>query len=116
MTAQVPSSPVTGTGQDGDIQAGATLRYRDNGNGTITDQNTKLVWEKNSDDGTIHDKDNFLTWDEAFVHVAALNNSCKNDETVACTTNADCTGGVAGAASPANATGASPTSRNCRAS
>ena len=29
-----------GTGQDGDIQAGAALHYKDNGNGTVTDQNT----------------------------------------------------------------------------
>jgi len=32
-----------GTGQDGDIQAGAALRYVDNGNGTITDKKTGLV-------------------------------------------------------------------------
>src|SRR5205809_3679684 len=44
-----------GTGQDGEIQAGGTLSYTDNGNGTITDNNTKLVWEKKSADGTIHD-------------------------------------------------------------
>ena len=63
-----------GTGHDGDIQAGATLRYRDNGNGTITDKNTLLTWEKKSDDGTIHDKDTTYTWDDAFaVHVAGLN-------------------------------------------
>jgi hypothetical protein len=37
-----------GTGQDGDIQAGTTLRYRDNRNGTITDKNTGLVREKTS--------------------------------------------------------------------
>jgi hypothetical protein len=82
-----------GTGQDGDIQAGATLRYRDNGNGTVTDENTRLVWEKQSDDSGIHDMDNVYTWDEAFaVHVAALNNICQNDETVDCSVNgnADC--------------------------
>jgi hypothetical protein len=33
-----------GTGQDGEIQAGAMLRYKDNGNGTITDKNTNLTW------------------------------------------------------------------------
>jgi hypothetical protein len=64
----------TGTGQDGDIQAGATLGYTDNGDGTITDNNTKLVWEKNSADGSIHDMDNLYTWADAFaVHVAGLN-------------------------------------------
>jgi hypothetical protein len=63
-----------GTGHDGDVQAGATLSYTDNGDGTITDNNTGLVWEKKSDDGSIHDKDTTYTWDNAFaVHVAGLN-------------------------------------------
>jgi hypothetical protein len=66
--------PCAGTGHDGEIQAGATLRYRDNGNGTITDLNTKLAWEKQSDDGSIHDQNTLYTWDDAFgVHVAELN-------------------------------------------
>lgn len=84
-----------GTGQDGDIRAGAALRYRDNGNGTIKDRNTELVWEKKSDDGSIHDMDNLYFWDDAFaMHVATLNNICKNDETVDCSVNgdADCAG------------------------
>src|SRR5262245_40922458 len=34
-----------GTGHDGDVQAGA-LAYMDNGNGTISDVNTGLTWEK----------------------------------------------------------------------
>ena len=63
-----------GTGHDGDIQAGATLSYTDNGDGTITDNNTGLMWEKKSDDGSIHDRDTTYTWDDAFaVHVAGLN-------------------------------------------
>ena len=66
--------PCQGTGQDGDIQAGATLSYTDNGDGTITDNNTKLVWEKKSSDGTIHDFHTVYTWADAFaVHVAGLN-------------------------------------------
>lgn len=66
--------PCFGTDQDGDIQAGAALSYTDNGNGTITDNNTGLVWEKKSDDGSIHDKDTTYTWDNAFLlHVAGLN-------------------------------------------
>ena len=61
-------------GDDGDIQAGATLRYRVNQNGTITDMTTGLVWEKKSADGSIHHKDIGYTWDDAFaVHVATLN-------------------------------------------
>jgi hypothetical protein len=63
-----------GTGHDGDIQAGATLSYTDNGDGTITDDNTGLMWEKKSDDGSIHDKDIPYKWADAFaVHVAGLN-------------------------------------------
>jgi len=31
---------------DGTVEAGAALRYVDNGNGTITDKNTGLVWEQ----------------------------------------------------------------------
>jgi hypothetical protein len=40
-----------GTGQDGDIQAGVpwpTPRFTDNGNGTVTDHLTGLVWLKNA--------------------------------------------------------------------
>lgn len=78
-------------GDDGDIQAGATLRYRDQRNGTIKDRNTRLVWEKKSDDGTIHDQDTTYTWNDAFdLHIDTLNNICKNDETVTCSVNADC--------------------------
>jgi hypothetical protein len=62
-----------GTGQDGDIQAGATLSYTDNGDGTITDNNTGLMWEKQSDDGSIHDQDNPYIWADAFDHIDMLN-------------------------------------------
>jgi len=64
----------TGTGQDGELRAGATLAYVDNGDGTITDSNTGLMWEKLSDDGTIHDWKNMYAWDNAFVvKIATLN-------------------------------------------
>ena len=66
--------PCFGTDQDGDIQAGAPLRFQDNGDGTITDLNTGLVWEKHSDDGTVHDMNNTYTWENAFLlHIAELN-------------------------------------------
>ena len=52
----------SGTGQDGDARAGRRLAYVDNGDGTITDSNTNLMWEKLSNDGFIHDKDNAYTW------------------------------------------------------
>jgi cysteine-rich repeat protein len=64
----------TGTGHDGEIQAGATLAYVDNGDGTITDTNTGLMWEKLSRDLEIHDWDTTYTWDDAFaVKVLTLN-------------------------------------------
>jgi cysteine-rich repeat protein len=66
--------PCAGTGHDGEIRAGATLAYVDNGDGTITDSNTGLMWEKLSDDGTIHDWNNSYAWDDAFsTKVATLN-------------------------------------------
>jgi len=89
--------PCAGTGQDGDIQAGADLSYTDNGDGTIRDNVTGLMWEKkdNNNVGGIHDKDNTYTWSQAFsVFIDRLNNRCNNDETVNCTVNgdADCVG------------------------
>ena len=66
--------PCAGTGQDGDVQAGSTLSYVDNGDGTITDLNTGLTWEKKSDDGTIHDRDTTYVWSDAFaIFIAGLN-------------------------------------------
>jgi hypothetical protein len=41
---------------------GCPVRYVDNGDGTITDNWTGLMWEKKSDDGSIHDKDDTYTW------------------------------------------------------
>jgi hypothetical protein len=52
---------------DGTVQAGAGLSYTDNGDGTITDNNTGLMWEKKSDDGGLHDKDNFYWWSAGTV-------------------------------------------------
>jgi hypothetical protein len=62
---RLPASGQTtsyGTGSDGAVRAGAPLSYRDNGDGTITDNNTGLMWEKQDDAGGIHDKDNRYTW------------------------------------------------------
>lgn len=33
-------------------------RFRDNGDGTVTDANTGLTWEKKGDNGGLHDKEN----------------------------------------------------------
>lgn len=37
-------------------------RFVDNGDGTITDNQTGLMWEKKSDDGSIHDMDDVYSW------------------------------------------------------
>jgi hypothetical protein len=66
--------PCGGTGQDGELQAGLDRLHVDNGDGTITDVRTGLMWEKLSDDGGIHDRDWEYTWTEAFWYkVANLN-------------------------------------------
>lgn len=44
-----------GAGSDGDLQRGAARSFTDNGDGTITDDVTGLMWEKKSMDGSIHD-------------------------------------------------------------
>jgi Protein of unknown function (DUF1566)/Right handed beta helix region len=60
------------------------LRYVDNGNGTITDRSTCLVWEKKDNAGGIHDLNNQYQWSstgtamdgDAFtVFLAGLNSS-----------------------------------------
>ena len=64
----------TGSGQDGEFQKGLTRSYTDNGNGTITDNQTGLMWEKLSDDGSIQDTDTTYTWTTAVTtKIAALN-------------------------------------------
>jgi hypothetical protein len=54
-----------GTGTDGDLQKGATRSYTDNGDGTITDNSTGLMWEKKDRSGGIHDFTNTYTWSVA---------------------------------------------------
>jgi len=49
-------------GLSGSATCGGQPRYVDNGNGTITDNLTGLVWEKKSDNGDEHDKDNVESW------------------------------------------------------
>jgi len=51
-----------GTGQDGELRAGVpwpAQRFTDNGDGTVTDNLTKLVWLKNANPF------GFRTWDQA---------------------------------------------------
>src|SRR5712691_4505056 len=85
----------------GDGVDGPALSYTDNSDGTFTDNNTLLMWEKKDTAGGIHDVNNTYTWSStgtaadgtAFtVFLATLNNKCDGNETTACTSNADCTG------------------------
>lgn len=117
-----PYSPASGqttsygAGDDGDIQAGATLSYMDNGDGTITDRNTGLMWEKKvaysgastnctSEAGTCanpHHANNRYLWTEnvspytayngaaVTIFLNQLNNRCDKDTTLPCTTDLDC--------------------------
>ncbi len=39
-------------------------RFVDNGNGTITDRQTGLMWEKKTTDGSIHDLYNSYSWSD----------------------------------------------------
>ena len=47
---------------DGFVKAGGPLSYRDNGDGTISDLNTGLMWEKKSNDGSVHDVNKTFVW------------------------------------------------------
>ncbi|MCG8671345.1 MAG: hypothetical protein MI867_18205, partial [Pseudomonadales bacterium] len=51
-------------GSDDDVQAGTPLAYVDKGDGTITDENTELMWEKldDNDIDSLHDQDAAWTW------------------------------------------------------
>ncbi len=50
-----------GSGSDGDLRPGAAMSFTDNGDGTITDNVTGLMWEKKDDSNGIHGKDNTYT-------------------------------------------------------
>lgn len=85
----------------GDGVTGPALSYTDNGNGTFTDNNTKLVWEKKDTAAGVHDVGNIYPWSSTgtaadgslfTTFLATLNNKCDGNETTACTTNAQCTG------------------------
>jgi len=62
----------------GDGVDGPALSYTDNGDGTVTDNNTLLMWEKKDTAGGIHDVNNAYDWNNSFaVFLAALNtNPC----------------------------------------
>lgn len=63
-----------GTGQDGELQAGVawpTPRFTDNGNGTVTDLLTGLVWLKDAGCATFQPSTG-ITWDQALSASNAL--------------------------------------------
>jgi len=67
-TANCPS------GQDGDLEKGVSWpipRFTDNGNGTVTDNLTGLIWLKDADCVGLR------TWSDAFVQVGNLNSGAE---------------------------------------
>jgi hypothetical protein len=111
-----------GPGSDGDVQAGGALTYVDNGDGTVTDVNTGLMWEKKvalNDSPAVcanetgacanpHDADNVYNWAApccggadtqtnydgmvVTIFLAQLNDRCDQDTAVSCNENSDCAG------------------------
>ncbi len=62
-----------GSTEDGDFQKGASRDFTDNGDGTITDNATGLMWEKLSNDGGYHDRDTLFSWANAVEKAKFLN-------------------------------------------
>ncbi len=65
------------TGDDGDLQAGYPTtgeNFADNGDGTVTQKATDLVWQK-SDSGfqALGSHSGALSWEDAFAYVAEMN-------------------------------------------
>src|SRR6185437_3694500 len=98
--------PVTGStrtvikGEDGNPAFGAPLSYKDNGDGTITDNNTQLMWEKKvALDGitsatNLHDADNIYQW-SSFCSLSGAH----------CGTASDCASGQTCSATDGQGTG-----------
>lgn len=74
-TVPVPFAPCQDTGEDGEYLKGASLQYVDNHDGTITDNNTGLMWEKLYNDNSVqHDYNNYsYLWEGAFKKADDLN-------------------------------------------
>lgn len=65
--------PCTGTGQDGELQRGISRSFTNNGDGTITDGTTGLVWEVLTSDGSVHDSADTYNWEGAQTKIEELN-------------------------------------------
>jgi len=95
----------------GDGFDGQPLVYRDNGDGTITDRNTRLDWEKklaatdgactaaDQENRSVHCVNNTYDWSATVPNpdgtlftdfLARLNNRCEKDETISCNGASDC--------------------------
>ncbi|OGO12509.1 MAG: hypothetical protein A2Y53_01885, partial [Chloroflexi bacterium RBG_16_47_49] len=65
-----------GTGQDGELQAGVpwpSPRFTDNGDDTVTDNLTGLMWTKRADPLSI----GYMRWEEALYNVSLMNSSIR---------------------------------------
>lgn len=63
--SDLPASGQTtayGPDSDGAVLSGGGLAYWDNGDGTITDLNTELIWEKKDDSAGVHGRLNLYSW------------------------------------------------------
>lgn len=108
-----------GNADDGDLEPGLAFSYTDNSDGTITDLNTGLMWEKKvggvhigtvnctNETGTCadpHNANNTYVWTAntspytahngaiVTIFLNQLNNRCDADTTVACASDSDCSG------------------------
>jgi len=71
LLASCPGSPA---GQDAAAHAGIPFNYTDNGDGTLSDIVSGLMWEKIVADGSVHDVNKTYTWYGGFnMKIAALN-------------------------------------------
>lgn len=72
----VPTVPCPDTGQDGESLKGISISFVDNGDGTISDEATGLVWEKLDNDPTgMHYAKAPYSWPKAFGKISTLNES-----------------------------------------
>jgi hypothetical protein len=62
MVGKTGQTAFWGPGSDGDIEPGRSLDYVDNGDGTITDLSTGLMWEKKDDSDGIHGQKFSYQW------------------------------------------------------
>lgn len=87
----IPMCPTTGdvTGIQAQVTADADfialklagVRFVDNGDGTVTDTQTGLMWEKKDDLGGLHDKDDTYTWANAMSEFISEVNGYSADGT-----------------------------------